>query len=504
MELENCVKICSRGNIIPQAIEEPVDIDLTLPDYCPDIEKILKCSLTPEIFSQNISGGILELEGASIVTVMYVDNVRKTIRTSRQVVPFNRTINVKEYPENHFLKVNAVTEYINCRAISPRRLVIKGSFSIKAELATKLVNMVPSLNSFNNIQKLSVEKEYMDVTAVTEETFSVNETINVQNKPDIESIIKSIVKVNINEHKSIDDKIMVKGEVNLRLFYLSDLDNGETQCLDYVIPFTQVLSCTGADTSTINNISCNLLSWDIKTTKDKEEKLILLETRINLTAVCYKNKKHSFLIDAYSKNYLCDIKQKQIPLVISARNIKRNFIRKIEISSNDREFTKVLDTYNETNSVNATEENGNLTFKGKASLCVIALDKESMPFYIERTLDFTDKSDEMYGNVEDINAQVNSVSYRIKDEHTIELRAEITLNAFVTTGEVNSFVEEVVIYEDKKISKDSSSLTLYFAEENESIWDIAKHYNTDENYIREDNELEGEKLKSKEMLIIRR
>ena len=103
MELENNIKISGRDTLMSQAIEEPVDIDVTLPDYCPDIEKILKCTLVPQIFSRNISGGVLEIEGASIVKVMYVDSVRKTLRTSQQVVQFSRAINIKDFPEkqNH-------------------------------------------------------------------------------------------------------------------------------------------------------------------------------------------------------------------------------------------------------------------------------------------------------------------------------------------------------------------------------------------------------------------
>ena len=109
MELENNIKLCGRDTMVTQAIEEPVDVDLTLPDYCPDIEKILKCTLSPQIFSRNISGGVLEIEGASVIKVMYVDSVRKTLRTSQQTVPFNRAINIKDYPENHFLDTVATT-----------------------------------------------------------------------------------------------------------------------------------------------------------------------------------------------------------------------------------------------------------------------------------------------------------------------------------------------------------------------------------------------------------
>ena len=504
MELENNIKISGRDTLMSQAIEEPVDIDVTLPDYCPDIEKILKCTLVPQIFSRNISGGVLEIEGASIVKVMYVDSVRKTLRTSQQVVQFSRAINIKDFPENHYLDTVATAEYINCRALSPRRLVIKGAFSIKIEITGKSTSMIPSSQSFPDFQKRCCTKHYMDVTAVTEEAFNVNEAISVENKPPVESIIKSIVKVSVNEHKSMDDKIIIKGEVNLRLLYLSDLDSGKTECLDYMLPFNQIVSCVGAGDNTVNNVSCSLLSYDVKATHENDEKSILLEARINATVVCYKEREQQFVTDAFSRDYVCDIKNKSVQLVTSVREIKRNFIRKMEVSSNDKEFAKVLDAYNENSSVSSKEDAGLITFTGKAGLCVLACDKEGMPFYIEITMEFTDKTDEAFCTVKTACSNINSVSYRIKDEHTIELRVEISISAFVTNTENNNFVEDVMVYEDKKIEKNPSALTLYFADKGECVWDIAKRYFTDPEYISEDNEIEGEYLENRDMLIIRR
>lgn len=119
-------------------------------------------------------------------------------------------------------------------------------------------------------------------------------------------------------------------------------------------------------------------------------------------------------------------------------------------------------------------------------------------------MDFTDKTDEAFGTVKTASTNINSVSYRIKDEHTLELRVEISINAFVVNTDNNNFVEDVIVYEDKKIEKNSSALTLYFADKGECVWDIAKRYFTDPQYISEDNELDGEYLENKDMLIIRR
>ena len=50
--------------------EQPVDLDITLPDYCPDIQKILKCQVYPIILDQSLAGDRLELGGSYTVRVL--------------------------------------------------------------------------------------------------------------------------------------------------------------------------------------------------------------------------------------------------------------------------------------------------------------------------------------------------------------------------------------------------------------------------------------------------
>ena len=55
--------LCAPHTILDTVAEQLADVDMTLPDYCPNIEKILKCSLTPKIQSRSLSGGQLQVEG---------------------------------------------------------------------------------------------------------------------------------------------------------------------------------------------------------------------------------------------------------------------------------------------------------------------------------------------------------------------------------------------------------------------------------------------------------
>ena len=43
--------------------EQPVDLELSLPDYCPDVERILKCRICPGISAGSITGDRLDVDG---------------------------------------------------------------------------------------------------------------------------------------------------------------------------------------------------------------------------------------------------------------------------------------------------------------------------------------------------------------------------------------------------------------------------------------------------------
>jgi hypothetical protein len=50
--------------------EQGVEFDYVLPDYYPDIFKILKCQLTPRVISYSVSGSQLFIDGVTYIKVL--------------------------------------------------------------------------------------------------------------------------------------------------------------------------------------------------------------------------------------------------------------------------------------------------------------------------------------------------------------------------------------------------------------------------------------------------
>ena len=95
---------------------------------------------------------------------------------------------------------------------------------------------------------------------------------------------------------------------------------------------------------------------------------------------------------------------------------------------------------------------------------------------------------------------VKSFDYVINSENEISVRYLLEYNAVKFEEKTFSVVSDVQVT-DKEIA-DSPALVVYFADENEQLWDIAKKFRTSVDLIKAENELKDDVLNSKRILLI--
>ena len=93
--------------------EQAVDTELTLPDYCPDIGKLLKCRLVPMIMSRHVNFDSLVVEGTARISVIYLDDRDKKLRCCDRDYPFKANVPYDGNNENGRLLASVVGIGIN-------------------------------------------------------------------------------------------------------------------------------------------------------------------------------------------------------------------------------------------------------------------------------------------------------------------------------------------------------------------------------------------------------
>ena len=71
-------KVMVKKERLSRNFEQLVENDLSLPDYCGDIVKILSCNTDVNIYSSVISGDSAVVDGAVITRILYTDASAKT------------------------------------------------------------------------------------------------------------------------------------------------------------------------------------------------------------------------------------------------------------------------------------------------------------------------------------------------------------------------------------------------------------------------------------------
>ena len=501
--------IVTVGNVIYDGCQEqPVDMDINLPDYCPDIQRILKCQIYPKITSRNVSGDSLVLDGAYTVKVLYLDPDGKCVRCAESSDTFSADIVLKQSAESAQIVAFTRVEYINCRATSSRKLNIHGAFSVCAKVVCQGQNEIVSNICGGDIEQKKDTFAVNNLVGFSHEQFGVDEILELAaGKPPADSILRTDAFAVLQDYNIAAKKLMLKGQISLKFLYMPDEENGMPQPMEYTVPFSQMIDCDGADENCLSDIKVSIVSVEAEIKNDYSGEKTFFDTQIKLyaSASFYKSADITAVNDAYSKKFDIAINAKQKTFDNLMQLVGEDYVHKTTLSAEDNKISKIIDVWNETGSASAEIAGGQITFKGKYSLCVLALNDANTPFYFERLVEY-EYSKEFTGNADNLKCfagiGIGNINYRI-DGNGVEVKTQMKLTAEIYRHYGYKEITGVTADETKPAAIDrSAGLIIYFPDAGENLWDIARTYRTSMEAIKQENNIEGDTSQDRGMLLI--
>ncbi|HEX2985544.1 MAG TPA: SPOCS domain-containing protein [Caproiciproducens sp.] len=488
--------------------EQPVDLDISLPDYCPDIQRILKCQVYPRIQSRGITGDRLEMDGNYIVKIFYLDSDGAVVHCYDASNSFSAAITMKQSADNARILAFTRVEYINCRATSPRRLDIHGAFSLCAKVISQEDVEVVSNIDGNGIEQLKNTLTINKTAGFSQQQFSVDEVLELgAGKPAADNLIRTDAFAILQDTKVVVNKLMISGEVYVKFLYSSSEKESPLEVMEYAIPFNQMLDCDGASEDCLSDVQLSVsgIEAQIKNDYSGDKVFFDVQVKVYATAAVYKSKEVTLVTDAYSKLFELNLSYKQRNLENLIDLASDSYVSKSNLNLEDNTISKVLDIWNEMSSVTANIENGQINYKGKVNLCILALNAENKPFYFERLTDF--EYSRPYSKDSEqtrcsANVMVAGISYRITGSG-IDVKTELKLSANIYRQVSLKIITDATADETKPRAQDkAAALSIYYADAGESLWDIARTYCTSVNAIKLENDLTGEFVENRGMLLI--
>ena len=99
---------------------------------------------------------------------------------------------------------------------------------------------------------------------------------------------------------------------------------------------------------------------------------------------------------------------------------------------------------------------------------------------------------------------VSAFNYVLNGDNELDIRVEISVNGFVFSEKEKLVTTELSVNRDRVKTIKTASLTIYFADSGETIWNIAEKYNTTVDAVMKENHLTESTVKEKCKLLIPR
>ncbi|MCI8405646.1 MAG: DUF3794 domain-containing protein [Oscillospiraceae bacterium] len=506
--------ICINEIVFDGSMEQAVELDYLLPDYCPSIFKVLKSRIVPKITSERIMNGKLLVDGVAYIKILYVSEESYRICTLSQKQAFSKSLELKEGCEEGCVSAFVKCDYVNCRVINQRRLDIRGALTIRATVST-----VRKLDILCGASGMGLQVNTCTVTALdrklyASKEFTVKEELDLAyGKPSVTEVLDSTATASLTDYKLIANKVVVKGEILLHTLYTGSDDESGPEIMDFTVPISQIVDLPGVSEDYQCVITFDVTGIDLSMKQDGDGECTSFDGEFCIRVCCEadRNGETQLIGDAYSTGYELQPECSKVKIERLVCAVNESCVCKNSIAIPQGEIARVYDISCDFTNESCRWEDGAVLVNGNLEISILGLDNDGMPLLIEKSnpceMKLEPRGADLQGDTENVlfspSIRAASVSYSLTSGSEVEVRAEIRICGILYQYCFYDVVSAIHIDEgSRKERKDDVVLRLYFAERGERVWDIAKRFGTSVEAIVLENNLESETLPGKIMLLI--
>ncbi len=487
-------------------VEQAVDCDITLPDYCPDIMRIIRCTVSTGITNSKLIGDRATADGNAKIHIIYADEKNRVFSYDYDY-PFSRYAELNSTFDGAVLVCTSKTEFINYRAVSKRRIDVHGVVSVRFKVCGSKNEIVISDASGDGIQLKKRGLDIADTVAVATKSFEISQVENVgEMNGGIGKILDSFASPILSECKIIKGKILMKGELAVRVVYCSDNGNNESCTLSCNIPFNEIAEVSAVEDGCCVDVKLNVacLNAEPKTDNDGEYRYMNINADVTAQITVYSEKDIKVITDSYSTNTqintkYCPMEFRQINRRVSEMVICE---KNLDLSSMNPEKIYAFSISQPV--AKCTFKDNKMMVSGRIPVSIIVTDSEGVPALCEREaeFDFVQSVENSQQLIAEPYISVGGCSCSLTGDLKANFRAEVFIRATVFESVKDKVLTSLEAVEGGEKTNKKSGLIIYFCSGDESVWDIARKYNTTVEEIMEENELSADYLENKTMLMI--
>lgn len=282
--------------------------EIIVPDAMPDIIDIVDTQGTVTIRSKEAASGKLIFSGMVTANVIYRSEDESTLNKLEISIPFTAEMDAPDVTEDSLLCSKVNIGCLDSRMINSRKALVRADVVITASAYQRdefrwSGDIEDDFDA--GIESLMGKAEVNFVTQVKEKTFVLADEFTLPvGKPIIEEFLKTCVRIESEDVKSVGNKLIFKGDVRIDILYKGEGEQ-EPQSLNYSAPFSQILEMDSDTEGADFDIKLMLTNCYVENGSSvaAENAAIAVEMHLVAQAVCRETFEIPYISDVYSTKF---------------------------------------------------------------------------------------------------------------------------------------------------------------------------------------------------------
>lgn len=504
-----------------------VEEDLLVPDIRPDLKEVLDITGKVRLASRQLgpfmkAEDTIPLTGEVELQTLYIPEKPSAgcavISTSSRIgfrQQWHNTI-----PENTILTLDAEVADIECTVINERKYRVKITLSVTARMCRDV-----QLEFFEGLtdEEMQTLRDTVEITRIAvrkKDIFAVQEEVPLKDGAAFpETILKQEISVVENYKQATAEKVIINGFIYVSLLYTAEMDGcvdcdapSETKCrlhhLQERVEFTQFipLSQSGQWSGCSVTFDGSDLRVRIAPGQDGNEALYL-EGDITTWLELYHNVEKEMIIDGYhcQKDFVCDFEETDCRTMIGTAIGEATVREIVSTETHHGDADQILHISASVLTGNCHAEPGKLIAEGTLRIRLICMSADGRIFSVLHTLPYRCVTAVPYLEGKEI------ICHKVflKDfwaEKINHKQAEINAGILVSS-EIMRLVPLRLLknpaFEEKGgHTSESRPMVIYTVKEGDSLWSIAKRFQSTMEAIRQSNQMEDHAVQPGHKLLI--
>lgn len=215
--------------------EAEAEWELVLPEYCPNVLRILQATATACVRDITCAGDRLTVEGSAEFQVLYLAEDGQTMRSISQQVPFTCSVEPKHGTEGD-LHACVSVQGCTARAVNPRRAYVRSALQIRVRQSRR--QTVLPFSPTQDHQTDTAQERGVLLACSGEKTLRISDGWECVERS-VSEILRSSVSFCETEKRTLTDKLIVKADMIFDL--LCTDENGGVFPIEKTVPVSQIV-----------------------------------------------------------------------------------------------------------------------------------------------------------------------------------------------------------------------------------------------------------------------